>query len=198
MDSEPDRARSTNALAPNPVPPGEERPRSSHPADEAETDTRTPTPADTAKIAFRDERLKEAVIEGVAVAAFFVAVAGALWYWIGASSENSFWMALLYAFWPWGLLAMFVGGLIQGTRGAMRLSQESDEQPIESVEAFVLAAGAMAVAAKGALTEAKEDGKDSLQFIVKAVVFIAAIVLLLLVFEPAILEDIKRWLDRNL
>lgn len=196
MDPDAGRARPANEAISAP-PDRAERPRSSPPADEAETDT-GPEPEDTTKIAFGNEDLKEAVREGMGVTIFFVGVAGALWYWIGASSENSFLMAMLHAFWPWGLLAMFAGGLIQGTRGAMRLSQEADEKPIESGEAFVLAFGAMCVLAKGFLKETKEEGQDGLQFLAKALVVIAAIVLLLLVFEPAMLDDIKRWLDENL
>lgn len=169
-----------------------EQPRSS-PADEAEAGG-GPKPEDSTKINFGDERLKESVREGMGVVIFFVGVAGALWYWIGASSQNSFSMAMLHAFWPWGLLAMFAGGLVQGTRGAMRLSQESDEKPIESGEGFVLAVGAMCVLAKGVLKETKEDG----QSLAKVLVVIAAIVLLLLVFAPSALEEIKRWLESRL
>ena len=169
-----------------------EQPRSS-PTDEAEAGA-GPEPEDTTKINFGDERLKESVREGMGVVIFFVGVAGALWYWIGASSQNSFSMAMLHAFWPWGLLAMFAGGLVQGTRGAMRLSQESDEKPIESGEGFVLAVGAMCVLAKGVLKETKEDG----QSLAKVLVVIAAIVLLLLVFAPSALEEIKLWLESHL
>lgn len=169
-----------------------EQPRSS-PADEAEAGA-GPKPEDSTKINFGDERLKESVREGMGVVIFFVGVAGALWYWIGASSQNSFSMAMLHAFWPWGLLAMFAGGLVQGTRGAMRLSQESDDKPIESGEGFVLAVGAMCVLAKGVLKETKEDG----QSLAKVLVVIAAIVLLLLVFAPSALEEIKLWLESHL
>lgn len=192
MDPDAGRARPANEALSAP-PDRAEQPRSSLPADEAEAGA-GPEPEDSTKITFGDERLKESVREGMGVVIFFVGVAGALWYWIGASSENSFLMAMLHAFWPWGLLAMFAGGLVQGTRGAMRLSQESDEKPIESGEGFVLAVGAMCVLAKGVLKETKEDG----QSLAKVLVVLAAIVLLLLVFAPSALEEIKRWLESHL
>lgn len=191
MDPDASRAQpATEALS---VPLDRAEQSRSSPADEAETGA-GPKPEDSTKINFGDERLKESVREGMGVVIFFVGVAGALWYWIGASSQNSFSMAMLHAFWPWGLLAMFAGGLVQGTRGAMRLSQESDEKPIESGEGFVLAVGAMCVLAKGVLKETKEDG----QSLAKVLVVIAAIVLLLLVFAPSALEEIKRWLESRL
>lgn len=196
MDPDASRAQPANEALSAPLDRAEQ-PRSSSPTDEAEAGA-GPEPEDSTKITFGDERLKESVREGMGVVIFFVGVAGALWYWIGASSQNSFLMAMLHAFWPWGLLAMFTGGLVQGTRGAMRLSQESDDKPIESGEGFVLAVGAMCVLAKGFLKEAKEDGQDGLQFFAKALVVIAAIVLLLLVFAPSALEEIKRWLESHL
>lgn len=191
MDPDASRARPATEALSAPLDRAEQ-PRSA-PADEAEAGA-GPEPEDSTEITFGDERLKESVREGMGVVIFFVGVAGALWYWIGASSQNSFLMAMLHAFWPWGLLAMFAGGLVQGTRGAMRLSQESDEKPIESGEGFVLAVGAMCVLAKGVLKETKEDG----QSLAKVLVVIAAIVLLLLVFAPSALEEIKRWLESHL
>jgi len=191
MDPDASRARPATEALSAPLDRAEQ-PRSA-PADEAEAGA-GPEPEDSTEITFGDERLKESVREGMGVVIFFVGVAGALWYWIGASSENSFLMAMFRAFWPWGLLAMLAGGLVQGTRGAMRLSQESDEKPIESGEGFVLAVGAMCVLAKGVLKETKEDG----QSLAKVLVVIAAIVLLLLVFAPSALEEIKRWLESHL
>lgn len=192
MDSEADRARSTNALATNPVPPGAERPRSSAPAAETETPGTETEEADRAES--EDRLVREAVTGGMVVVFLIVGGLGAYWFWSDPSSPNLIWTAIWEVLWPWGLLAALAGGLLQGMRCALRIRRESEDGPAETGEAFALAAFAMWGVVRGFLKETKEDG----QSLAKVLVVLAAIVLLLLVFAPSALEEIKRWLESHL
>ena len=192
MDSEAGRARSTNALATNPVPPGAERPRSSAPA--AETETPGTETEEKERAESEDRRVREAVTGGMVVVFLIVGGLGAYWFWSDPSSPNLIWTAIWEVLWPWGLLAALAGGLLQGMRCALRIRRESEDGPAETGEAFTLAAFAMWGVVRGFLKETKEDG----QSLAKVLVVLAAIVLLLLVFAPSALEEIKRWLESHL
>lgn len=193
MDSEPDRGRPAHAAAPAALDRGEP-PRPSEPAAEAKLPSGTEETEETGQVAFEDGRVREAVAGGMAIVFLIVGGLGAFWFWNDASSPNLIWTAIWQVFWPWGLLATIAGGLLLGMLSALRISRESEDGPIESGEALAVAAFALWGVARGFLKEAGEDGR----FVAKALVVVAAIVLLLLVFEPSILEEIERWLERNL
>ena len=193
MDSDADRTRSTSALAPKPIRPDAE-PRPSEPDAETETPDGTEEPEQEDRAESEALRVREAVIGGMVVVFFIVGGLGAYWFWSDASSPNLIWTAIWEVLWPWGLLATFAGGLLQGMRCALRIRRESEDGPVETGEAFPLAAVAMWGVLRGFLKETKEDG----QSLAKVLVVIAAIVLLLLVFAPSALEEIKRWLESHL
>ena len=193
MDSDADRTRSTSALVPEPIRPDAE-PRPSEPAAETETPDGTTEPEEADRAESEDRRVREAVTGGMVLVFLIVGGLGAYWFWSDASSPNLIWTAIWEVFWPWGLLAALAGGFLSGMRCALRIRQESEDRPVETGEAFVLAAFAMWGVVRGFLKETKEDG----QSLAKVLVVIAAIVLLLLVFAPSALDEIKRWLDSHL
>lgn len=193
MEPEADRTPSTSALAPDTTPPDAEL-RPSESVAEAEAPDRTKEPEEADRAESEDRRVREAVTGGMVVVFLIVGGLGAYWFWSDPSSPNLIWTAIWEVLWPWGLLAVLAGGLLQGMRCALRIRRESEDGPVETGEAFALAAFAMWGVVRGFLKETKEDG----QSLAKVLVVIAAIVLLLLVFAPSALEEIKRWLESHL
>ena len=141
--------------------------------------------------------LKEAFRDGMVAGSALVLGIAALAYWAGFSAAPSFLDALWSAM-PLALVAMVVGGAVQCLRGSLRLGAEQPEgKGWEFSEALVAVGAVMAVMARDFLMEAKEDGKDTLRFGALAIVVVAALVFLLLVFAPSVLEDLRRAVARS-
>ena len=140
--------------------------------------------------------LKEAFRDGMVAGSALVLGIAALAYWAGFSAAPSFLDALWSAM-PLALVAMVVGGAVQCLRGSLRLGAEQPDGGWEFSEALVAVGAVMAVMARDFLMEAKEDGKDTLRFGALAIVVVAAVVFLLLVFAPSVLEDLRRAVARS-
>ena len=141
--------------------------------------------------------MKEAFRAGMVAGGAVVLGIVALRYWGGFSAAPSFLDALWPAL-PLAFAAMVVGGAIQCLRCALRLGREQpDGEDWGFSDALVGVGAVMAVLAWGFLKEAKEDGTDSLKFGAVAIVVIAAVVFLLLVFAPSVLEDLRRAVARS-
>lgn len=141
--------------------------------------------------------MKEAFRDGMVAGGAVVLGIVALRYWGGFSAAPSFLDALWPAL-PLAFAAMVVGGAIQCLRCALRLGREQPDGEAWGLSDALVGVGAvMAVLAWGFLKEAKEDGTDSLKFGAVAIVVIAAVVFLLLVFAPSVLEDLRRAVARS-
>ena len=142
--------------------------------------------------------MQEAVRDGMGAGAALGLGLPLLGYWVGFSAALSVWDALWAAV-PWGLSAMVVGGFVQGTRHALGIiaGDGDEERSPELPEALGITAIAMAAMAWGSLKEAKVEGQETLKWGAAAVVILAALVFLLLVFAPSVLDDIRRAVARS-
>ncbi len=171
----------------------EERPASE---DAAEKETRPPQSSaleDSEALAAMKEAFRDGMVAVSAVVLGIVAIG----YWGGFSTAPSF-LDALWPVLPLAFVAMILGGVIQCLRCSLRLGREQPEGEGWGFSDALVGVGAvMAVLAWGFLKEAKEDGTDSLKFGAVAIVVIAAVVFLLLVFAPSVLEDLRRAVARS-
>ena len=167
------------------------------PSEEAAEKESRPPPAsafeDSEALATMKEAFRDGMVAGGAVVFGIVA----LRYWGGFSAAPSFLDALWPAL-PLLFAAIVVGGAIQCLRCALRLGREQPEGEGWGLSDALVGVGAvMAVLAWGFLKEAKEDGTDTLKFGAVAIVVVAAVVFLLLVFAPSLLDDLRRAIARS-
>ena len=167
------------------------------PSEEAAEKESRPPPAsafeDSEALATMKEAFRDGMVAGGAVVFGIVA----LRYWGGFSAAPSFLDALWPAL-PLAFVAIVVGGAIQCLRCSLRLGREQPEGEGWGLSDALVGVGAvMAVLAWGFLKEAKEDGTDTLKFGAVAIVVVAAVVFLLLVFAPSLLDDLRRAIARS-
>lgn len=171
----------------------EERPASEEAAEEKSRPPPVSAFEDSEALATMKDAFRDGMVAGGAVVLGIVA----LRYWGGFSAAPSFLDALWPAL-PLGFVAIVVGGAIQCLRCSLRLGREQPEGEGWGLSDALVGVGAvMAVLAWGFLKEAKEDGTDTLKFGAVAIVVVAAVVFLLLVFAPSVLDDLRRAIARS-
>lgn len=198
MDSPADRSvtrpsnRSADEHARRPI-DREERPASTEPPEKESRPPQSPALEDSEALATMKEAFRDGMVAGGAVVFGIVA----LRYWGGFSAAPSFLDALWPAL-PLLFAAIVVGGATQCLRCSLRLGREQPEGEGWGLSDALVGVGAvMAVLAWGFLKEAKEDGTDTLRFGAVAIVVVAAVVFLLLVFAPSVLDDLRRAIARS-